>query len=107
LSTAPAAPGDRRLALGVILLSLLIFISLAPFARVPLPPVFGFLPIYETAIAFSDLVTVAILLIQFNILRSRTLLALACGYLFTALMAISHALTFPGSRPRCAPTATG
>src|SRR5579862_1478786 len=96
LSTAPAGLSDRRLALVVILLSLLIFLGLAPFAQAPLPPVLAFLPIYETAIAFSDLVTVAILLIQFNILRSRALLALACGYLFTALMAISHALTFPG-----------
>ena len=76
--------------------SLLIFLSLAPFAQVSLPPVFAFIPIYQSAIAFSDLVTVAILLIQFNILRSRALLALACGYLFTALMAISHGLTFPG-----------
>ena len=96
LSTAPAGRSDRRLALAVIWLSLLIFLSLAPFAQLPLPSVFAFIPIYESAIAFSDLVTVAILLIQFNILRSHALLALACGYLFTALMAICHGLTFPG-----------
>jgi PAS domain S-box-containing protein len=96
LSTIPAGPGGRRLAFAVIALSLLIFLSLAPFARVPLPPVFAFIPIYQSAIAFSDLITVAILLVQFNILRSSALLALACGYLFTALMAICHGLTFPG-----------
>jgi PAS domain S-box-containing protein len=96
LSTAPAGPGDRRLAIAVIFISLLIFLSLAPFAQVPLPRVFGFVPMYESAIVISDLVTVAILFIQYNILRSNALLALACGYLFTALMAICHSLTFPG-----------
>jgi two-component system, sensor histidine kinase and response regulator len=96
LSTAPGGPGDRRLALAVILVSLLIFLTLAPFAQVPLPRVFGFVPMYESAIAISDLVTVAILFIQYNILRSNALLALASGYLFTALMAICHSLTFPG-----------
>jgi PAS domain S-box-containing protein len=96
LSTAPAGPGDRRLALAVILISLFIFLSLAPFAQVPLPRVFGFVPMYESAIAISDLVTVAILFIQYNLSRSNALLALASGYLFTALMAICHSLTFPG-----------
>ena len=96
LSTAPASRKDRRIALAVIVASLLIFLSLAPFARQPLPQVWAFIPIYESAIAISDLVTAVILLIQFNILRSRALLALACGYLFTALMVVPHALTFPG-----------
>ena len=96
LSTAPAEQGDRRLALAVVALSLLIFLGLAPFARVPLPRTWVFIPIYETALTVNDLVTAAILLIQFNILRSRALLALAAGYLFTALMMVPHALTFPG-----------
>ncbi len=96
LSTAPAERADRRLALAVVMLSLLIFLSLAPFARRPLPEVWAFIPIYKSAIAISDLITAAILIIQFNILRSRALLVLACGYLFTALMVIPHALSFPG-----------
>ena len=96
LSTAPAGPRDRRLAFAVVVVSLLVFVALVPIARLPLPPQWAFVPIYESTIAFSDLITAAILLIQFNILRSRGLLALACGYLFTALMAIVHALTFPG-----------
>jgi PAS domain S-box-containing protein len=96
LSTVPAGRDDRRLALAVVVVSLLIFLGLAPFARQPLPPVWPFVPIYESALVISDLITAAILLIQFNILRSRALLALASGYLFTAMMAIAHALTFPG-----------
>lgn len=96
LSTAPAEPGDRRLAFVVVGLSLLVFLGLAPFASKPLLQVWAFIPIYESAIAIGDLITAAILLIQFDILRSRALLALGCGYLFTSLMAIAHALTFPG-----------
>jgi PAS domain S-box-containing protein len=96
LSTAPAEAGNRRLALAAVAISLLIFLALAPFAQQPLPRVWAFIPIYESALVISDLITAAILLIMFNILRSRAILALACGYLFTALMAIPHALTFPG-----------
>ena len=96
LSTAPILKKDRQRACVVIVLSLLIFLALAPFASMPMPHVLAFVPIYETAIPFGDLITAAILLIQFNVLRSRAILALACGYLFTALMAVAHALTFPG-----------
>src|SRR5665213_2624795 len=43
------------------------------------------------------LALVAVLLFaQFSILRSRALLVLACGYLFTALITPAHMLTFPG-----------
>jgi len=96
LSTAPADASNRRLALAVVVLSLLIFLGLVPFARQPLPVVWPFIPIYQSALAISDLIAAAILLIQFNILRSRAILALACGYLFTALMAVAHTLSFPG-----------
>jgi len=95
LSTVPARPKDRRAAVAVVVVSVLIFLGLAPFAKRPLPEIWAFMPIYESALAISDLITAAILFIQFNILRSRALLALVCGYLFTALMAVSHALTFP------------
>jgi PAS domain S-box-containing protein len=96
LSTVRAERGDRRLALAVVAVSALIFLAIVPFAGRLLPPVGAFIPIYQSAIVISDLITAAILCIQFNILRSRALLILGCGYLFTALMAISHALTFPG-----------
>lgn len=40
--------------------------------------------------------TAGLLLAQFNVTRSRALLVLGCGYLFTACMIIPHALSFPG-----------
>jgi PAS domain S-box-containing protein len=96
LSTAPSGREGRRLAFVLVSLSLLIFIAAVPFARMPLAPVWAFMPIYESALAISDLITAVLLFAQFTVLRSRALLILACGYLFTAVMAVPHTLTFPG-----------
>src|SRR5438445_976649 len=96
LSTLPAGRGTNRLALAVVLVSVVIFLALAPLAKVRLPPVFAFIPIYESALVINDLITAVLLLGQFTLLRSRSLLALAGGYLFTAFITVAHALTFPG-----------
>jgi len=96
LSTLPAGRRERQLALAFVLVSIGIFLAAAPFAKTPLPPVPPFLPIYQSALVINDLITVALLLGQFAILRSRALLVLACGYFFSACMAVSHALSFPG-----------
>src|SRR5262249_37768024 len=42
-------------------------------------------------------ITATLLFAQFSMLRSRALLILANGYLFTALTIIPYALTFPGA----------
>ena len=91
-----ASPRDWRLAATVVAFSVLVFIAAAPFARHLLPAVFAFIPIYETTLIINDLITTLLLLSQFVILRARALLILACGYLYTALMAGLHALSFPG-----------
>ena len=91
-------PGRRvkQTARTVAVLSLLVFACLVPFARVPLMPVPAFVPIYESALVLNDLFTAGLLLGQVVITRSRALLVLACGYLFTALLTVGHMLTFPG-----------
>jgi len=96
LSNLTARREDRRRAWAVVLLSALFFLPMAPFASVLLPPVSAFIPIYESALVICDLITAILLLGQVNILRSPALLVLAAGYLFTALMAAAHMLTFPG-----------
>jgi len=87
---------NRRVALSILLGSVVIFIAAAPFAKIQLPQVPAFIPIYESALVICDLITAVLLLGQFGFLRSRALLVLACGYLFDAYMAVFHALTFPG-----------
>ena len=67
-----------------------------PFAGVPLTPVPAFVASYQSALAINDLITAVLLFSQFAISRSRAMLLLASGYLFTAMAAIVHALTFPG-----------
>ena len=96
LSTLPAGPRERRLAAWVVLISALIFVAAAPFAKLALPPVPAFLPVYQSALVVNDLITAVLLFGQFGILRSRALLVLASAYLFSALMAVAHALSFPG-----------
>jgi hypothetical protein len=96
LLTMPARPFDRRVVLAAVAASCLIFVAVAPFARVQLPAVWAFVPSYQSALAINDLVTAVLLYAQFPTIRSRAILVLASGYLFTSLMAIVHALTFPG-----------
>lgn len=96
LATQIPEPGQRRLALAVVGVSLLFFLAAAPFAKTPLPQVWAFVPIYQSALVVCDLVTASLLIGQFRILQSRALVVLAAGYLFTALLAAAHALSFPG-----------
>lgn len=96
MSSLPPGRRERRLALATVLVSVAIFVALAPFARMQLPRVWGFIPVYQSAIVVSDIVTAGLLLGQFAILREKSLLALAGGYLFTGFMAGTHMLTFPG-----------
>ncbi len=96
LSTAPIGRREWRLTAIAVLVSILVFATAVPFATLLWPKVPAFIPVYESAVAVNDLVTAVILYGQYSILRSRALLVLASGYLFTSLMAVVHALTFPG-----------
>ena len=96
LLTMPARPFDRRVVIAAVAASSLIFVAVAPFARVQLAAVWAFVPSYQSALAINDLITAVLLYAQFPTTRSRAILLLASGYLFTSLMAIVHALTFPG-----------
>jgi signal transduction histidine kinase len=96
ISAAPAEAGDKRAALWTVGISALVFAAAIPFAKVQLPAYPAFIASYQSALVVSDLVTAALLFSQFAFLGSRPLLALATGYVFTAFMAVAHALTFPG-----------
>ena len=95
LSTLPATNRDRHIALGVVIVSTIFFGVTLPFSRVQLPAVPAFVASYQSALAINDLITAILLLSQFSLLRSRALLVLASGYLFTSVAAVVHGLTFP------------
>lgn len=96
LSTVRPSRHEQRLASAIVLASILVFLGAAPFAQVPLTPITAFLPAYQAAVIIGDIITFILLLGQYDILRSRGLFIIACGYLFNAAMAFFHALSFPG-----------
>ena len=96
LSTMPATRRDRTAALIVVGISAVLFACAVPFADVPLAPVPAFIASYQSALAINDLITPSCCFRSSPCSRSRALLLLASGYLFTAGAAIVHALTFPG-----------
>ncbi len=95
LSTLPATARDRKIAFGVVAASAIFFAAALPFSRLQLPAIPAFVASYQSALAINDVITTILLLSQFSLLRSRALLILASGYLFTAIAAVVHALTFP------------
>ena len=96
LSTMPASRRDRTAALAVVGVSAVLFACAVPFAGMPLTPVPAFVASYQSALAINDVITAVLIFSQLAITRSRALLLLAGGYMFTAAAAIVHALTFPG-----------
>lgn len=96
LSTADAGLTTRRSAMAAAAVSLLVLLFALPFAKMPLPPVPAFIPIYESALIVNDLITAVLLFGQFVIMRSKAVAVLASGYLYTAVIAFLHMLTFPG-----------
>jgi len=96
LSTMPATGRDRTAAASIVVVSAVLFACAIPFAGMPLTPVPAFVASYQSALAINDLITAVLLFSQFGVSRSRALLLLASGYLFTAIAAMVHALTFPG-----------
>ena len=96
LAPVSASPTEIRVAIVVVLLSVLALAAAVPLARLQLPQINAFIPTYESALAITDFVTALLLFGQVNRRRSRAFLALACGYLFNTAMIVLHALSFPG-----------
>src|SRR5438046_8704562 len=86
LSTLPAQRRDRRLAAAVVIASSAIFAVAAPFAKVPLAPIGAFIPIYESALVITDLLTAALLFRQFPLRGTRGLRPLARAHTSSALL---------------------
>ncbi len=95
LSTLPPSRGQKRLALATVLVLLAAFCATVPFAAVPVGYIGEFIPAYATAMFVISSITSALLFVQFSVVHSRALLAVSGGYLFSALITIPWALTFP------------
>ncbi|WP_271618339.1 MASE4 domain-containing protein [Bradyrhizobium sp. CCBAU 51745] len=93
----PATPRQRRVVLILAVVQLVAFVVVAPLAEIPLKPLPAFIPSVQAVMFANDLITAVLLFAQYSITRSTALLILASGYVFTALIVIPQALTFPGA----------
>jgi signal transduction histidine kinase len=97
-SNLAPGPAQKRLALVLVLALLIVFfLVIGRYGSIQLAPVAGFVPIFSTATFLIDLITAILLFAQFSILRSRALLVIASGYVYTALIVIPWTLTLPGA----------
>ena len=97
LTAISPGPAQKRLALGIVLgLLVVLFLITGPLAGIHLGANNGFIAVYATAMFVTDSITAILLYSQFSILRSRAILVIASGYLFTALIIIPYVLAFPG-----------
>ena len=97
VSFQPPSPTHSRAALAVSTFLLVVFVVTVPFAHVMLPRLDIFSPLVATVMFLNDLMSASLLLAQFSIVRSRALLFLANGYLFTALVVAVYGLVWPGT----------
>jgi signal transduction histidine kinase len=88
---------QKRLVLIVALLVPVPFIAIIPIGQIQLPRVDSYIPVVDTVMLVNDSIAATLLLVQFSIIRSPSLLALAGGFLLTAFLVVPHALTFPGA----------
>ena len=99
LSSQPPTAGQRRVGLLTSSIMLAAFVTILPFAKIGLAHFPGVILVQNSLLLTNDLITAALLFTQYRFGRSRALIVLAAAYLFTGVMGISHAITFPGLLP--------
>jgi signal transduction histidine kinase len=97
LASAVATPHDRRQAFVVMAVLVIAFIATVPIAKWPVPAFPQFIPIYDTAVLVLDILAGVLLYAQFEHVRRRSLLLLACAYVFTPFLVAAHALSVPNA----------
>jgi signal transduction histidine kinase len=97
ISFLPPSEAHKRAALAVSTFLLLAFVISVPSAKVALPQLEIYMPLVATVMFLNDLMTASLLLSLFAVVRSRALLLLANGYLFTALIVAVYGLVWPGA----------
>lgn len=97
LASAVASRRDRRQVFAVMAVLVVVFAATLPAATWPVPAVPQFVLVYDTAVFVLDTLAAVLLYAQFEHLRRRSLLALACAYAFTPLIVAAHALSVPNA----------
>jgi signal transduction histidine kinase len=94
--TPPARP-QVRFCLAIVGVLIIGFLLILPVSNARLPEVDAFIPTIDAVMFLGELITATMLYAQAAVFRSRALAVLGTGYIFTALLIVPHALTFPGA----------
>jgi signal transduction histidine kinase len=97
LFDTPPSRGENALALAIVGALFVAFLAVLPVANIQLGEVSPFIPTISVIIFVGELIVATLLFAQAAVFRSRALTVLASGYVFTALLLIPYALTFPGA----------
>src|SRR4051794_7493509 len=92
ISFLPPSEAHKRAVLAVSAFLLVAFAVTVPFAKLMLPQLDIYIPLVATVMFLNDLMAAGLLLALFSVVRSRALLLLANGYIFTALIAAVYGL---------------
>ena len=97
LATLPASPQQRRTALFAIASLGVVAVAAVPFSRVVVGTFPGFVALYGGAVLMGLAITATILFGQYALSRKVSLLALACGTLFSAVVFVPYILSLASS----------
>jgi hypothetical protein len=86
LTELPPTRRQTRATIAVVLIVIVAFAVVAPFSGRQAATLNAFFPSLDAIVLVTDLITAVLLYAQFSISRSRSLLVLASGYLFTAFI---------------------
>lgn len=95
LATAPASTAQHVFAGLVSLAFAAATLLLFPIASAPIPPMPGFVPVYQSALILVYALTGYLLFAQYRRTRSTSLLVLAAGSLYVTLIVFAQMLSFP------------
>jgi signal transduction histidine kinase len=93
-------PPDRqqvRFCVAVVVLLYLASLPVLVVGGLRLPEVSPFIPTIDAIMFVGEVITATLLYSQASVFRVRGLAILGTGYLYTALLLIPHALSFPGA----------
>jgi signal transduction histidine kinase len=97
VASMAASAQERRIAFGVVIFLSVVFAIVIPFAPIQVGRVDVFIPVVQSIICVTDLITAVLLFGQYSIQPQRALLALASGYICSGLFAFLQTLEFPGA----------
>jgi diguanylate cyclase (GGDEF)-like protein len=96
LAGTRATRRERYVASAIVGILVALSITAVRFARVELPAMTPFLPMFGMLGTSADLLTAVLLFSQARVARSAPLLVLAAAYMYSAFAIVAHILVFPG-----------